>query len=150
MNTPEQFWSHVERADSISCWNWNAGIQRGGYGWLRWQNYPAFAHRVAWVLSHGPIGKSLVVCHHCDNRLCCNPSHLLVGTHQENVEDRVFKNRSASGEQNGSARLTWPQVDAIRQSYDSGSSTVNQLVQEYGVAQFTIQQIVNRRRWLRS
>lgn len=53
------------------------------------------------MIHHGDIPKELIVCHKCDNKLCVNPSHLFLGTTQDNVAGRVSKGRTASGEANG-------------------------------------------------
>ena len=39
--------------------------------------------------------------HSCDNPICCNPKHLSKGTHKDNSDDKVRKNRHAFGEKNG-------------------------------------------------
>lgn len=39
------------------------------------------------------LGKSLEACHHCDNPSCCNPEHLFVGTHADNMKDCKDKGR---------------------------------------------------------
>jgi hypothetical protein len=57
------------------------------------------AHRVAWLLTHGSLplwtdaGTSLCVLHRCDNPPCCNPDHLWLGTHQDNMDDMRRKAR---------------------------------------------------------
>ena len=59
-------------------------------------------HRVAYSLyNNETISSSDVILHKCDTPACCNPKHLIKGTHQDNVADRVAKNRSATGSING-------------------------------------------------
>ncbi len=51
------------------------------------------AHRVAYTLAFGPIQPRMVVCHRCDNGLCCNPAHLFLGTAGDNSRDMMAKGR---------------------------------------------------------
>lgn len=63
-----------------------------------------------------------VVRHACDNPPCCNPLHLLGGTHADNVADKIRRGRGADGSRNGQAKLTEDEVIAIRESRASGES----------------------------
>jgi len=94
----ERFWSKVRILTPDECWPWLAGTNQG-YGWFKTEQGPDRAHRVAWVLCNGPIPDGLFVLHGCDNRPCCNPhpGHLFLGTHQDNMEDKVNKGRHAKG-----------------------------------------------------
>lgn len=51
------------------------------------------AHRVSYSIEYGEFEDSLLVCHTCDNPPCVNPSHLFLGTHQDNADDKMSKNR---------------------------------------------------------
>lgn len=55
------FWSQVQKTDG--CWHWQGGMTPQWYGYYKGQ----LAHRVAYVLTHGPIPAGLMICHHCDH-----------------------------------------------------------------------------------
>ena len=94
----------------------------------------------------GQIPEGNVVRHTCDNKMCINPAHLILGTHGDNVADRVSRNRSAKGEQNGRAKLTWIEVDEIR---NDANTPKMHLAQKYGVDPKTIRQIQQNKIWVR-
>jgi hypothetical protein len=89
----ERFWGKVERTDT--CWLWRGTRTPNGYGQLRvgppWRY--ALAHRVAYVLHHGPLPPGQVVAHTCDVRHCVNPAHLWLGTQADNLQDMARKGR---------------------------------------------------------
>lgn len=95
-----RFWRNVARGANEVCWPWT-GFARRGYGWfydrLGTKKVYRRAHRVAWELVHGDVPAGGVVCHRCDNPLCCNPMHLFVGSHADNVADKMSKGRQARG-----------------------------------------------------
>lgn len=97
----QRFWPKVDRSGgSDACWTWTASLHTNGYGQIGsgGRGRPLLAHRVAWELFCGAIPVGMVVCHRCDNHLCCNPSHLFIGTQAENLEDMTRKGRRCAGD----------------------------------------------------
>lgn len=110
--TPDNFWSRVDK--SGDCWIWTGAKNRRGYGVTSVDHRQVRAHRLAWEYTHGSIPGRQYVCHTCDNPPCCNPAHLFLGTHEDNMRDRSMKKRVPTGERGGLAKLTWEQVRQIR------------------------------------
>ena len=78
--------------DDNQCWNWGKSITDSGYGRTNIGNRKYFTHRLAYQLQYGDISESLVVRHKCDNRKCCNPEHLELGTPSDNRQDVLSRN----------------------------------------------------------
>lgn len=99
----ERFWARVRKSDG--CWEWTGTLSPCGYGRFdiappladRWHS--TGAHRVAWMLTHGPIPEGeghhgTCVLHRCDNPKCVRPDHLFLGTQSENMADKTQKGRA--------------------------------------------------------
>lgn len=98
---PATFWAKVDMRGPDECWEYQGYVTPEGYGWaytgtMKGQRTHG-AHRQAWILTNGPIPAEKLVCHHCDNRRCCNPKHLFVGTTFDNMRDMVRKGRHRFG-----------------------------------------------------
>lgn len=80
---------------SNGCLEWTGKSRAGGgdYGALWVDGRTELAHRFAWRLAHGRIPEGMVICHHCDNPLCCNVDHLFLGTVADNNADKMRKGR---------------------------------------------------------
>lgn len=89
-----RFMAKVRPGES-GCWEWTANKTRTGYGMFSVDGKGRKASRVSWEFSFGEIPTGLHVLHSCDNRACVNPAHLRLGTHQDNMNDKCFKNRQS-------------------------------------------------------
>jgi hypothetical protein len=146
-----EFWRNVDRRSNPDCWIWIGSRNSGGYG--RWARRMAgrihtfAAHRFAFELAYGPIPTGLHVCHRCDTPSCVNPSHLFVGTADDNRRDMVSKGRErhAAGEVHGRAKITARDVDEIRRL--RGIETQRSLAARFGVSQAEIWMVQAGRRW---
>ena len=82
------------------CWNWKRYKLPDGYGRITYKNKQYLAHRLSKFL-FGDIDErtlhnaSVVIRHICDNPACINPGHLVPGTQQDNIADRVKRGRTA-------------------------------------------------------
>ena len=134
------------------CINWSKSLGHNGYGITTRNNKTYRAHRLAYCdyhnIDHSDI-KGMVVRHTCDNRKCINPEHLVIGTHQDNMDDMKKRNRTAKGEAHGRAKLSEVDIKTIRDRYIRGSKVHGLLAiaKDFGVAFQTVSKIVNRHRW---
>ena len=94
MNKPKNIVELIERrfvhmADG-ECWLLTN--KPNGHGYVHVKDKRA--HRVVWEAHNAePIPEGMVIMHTCDNRACCNPEHLVLGTQSENIQDAHDKGR---------------------------------------------------------
>lgn len=147
----ERFWMKVRvLEDNHSCWEWVASKNKKGYGQFRIEPgvSPVKAHRAAWLITEGSIPEGMVVMHQCDNPSCVRPSHLALGTHQDNMDDMVRKGRQSNGPAvKGRRKLTDWQVKEIRSRYATGLTSMRQLGAEYGIDSSNVSRLVNFQQW---
>jgi hypothetical protein len=160
----KNFWKKVVKGEPGECWKWTGAKTPRGYGRIMLKPKVCLAHRMAWTCSRGAIPDGLCVLHNCDNPECTNPSHLRIGTHQENMCDMVTRNRcnplkgddhpfrinperAPRGETNGMAKLNKEKVSMIRSLYREGGETYHSLAFKFGVSFGLIGEVVRHRIW---
>lgn len=89
----ERLFRYIEKVPG-GCWIWRGRTDTGGYGSVTRNNRPERVHRHIYTLMCGPIPAGLHVLHKCDIPSCCNPAHLWIGTHADNMADMARKGRS--------------------------------------------------------
>lgn len=127
-------------------------IKKDGYGscWFKGKHW--YAHRVSFTLHVKEIPIGMDVCHTCDNPSCVNPNHLFLGTHKDNMQDKVRKGRhrygiptrKAVGESHGMAKLTKDQVELIKNEL----GTYTDIAKKYSVSRYCISRIINGKNWI--
>lgn len=131
------------------CWEFGT-TNTHGYGVITINCKQHRAHRLMWLLRKGEIPDNLFVLHSCDNRCCCNPDHLFLGTAQDNVDDMRAKGRDAFGQnfgiKNGQAKLTDEDIPKIRLLLDQGH-TQQYIADQFGVSRSRISYIKHGKNW---
>lgn len=112
-----------------------------GYISMMYQSKYWYMHGLSYKLSKGDFDLSLVVRHTCDNMICCNPNHLLLGTQLDNIRDRQERGRTAVGTAHGKSKFTEEEVLYIRKA----SISQRKLAEKFNVNRSTIQDIQNYR-----
>src|SRR5262249_17949719 len=124
------------------CLEWIEKID--SYPEIRIEGSRWHVHRALWVFHRGPVPANLYIRHRvCDNHLCCEITHLDVGTQQDNMNDTLLTGRGPKGERNVNAKLTEALVRTIR----SANLSIPQLAEKYGVSTNTIGAILRNETW---
>lgn len=91
-----KFRERIEQGEDHECWPWKGQLNAGGYGmfYVSGRRTGVLVTRIAYYLANKTIADDQFVCHSCDNPTCCNPKHLWLGTHKQNIGDMWQKGRA--------------------------------------------------------
>lgn len=97
-NTLEDFWKNVPKKRSDQCWDWLGGYFPQGYGRMQFGGKSRTVHKFIYELMNGKVPNGMHVMHKCNNKKCCNPSHLKCGTPLENTQHASSSGMFKAGE----------------------------------------------------
>lgn len=148
----------VEKLANDGCWIWQGSpAGSNGYGRIMVDGVNIQAHRYSYIKHIGEIPDGVYVLHKCDTPLCVNPNHLFLGSHQDNSDDKVKKNRQANGlrlskAQNNQIRCGEKNVNSKLKSENVISIFKDErpqrvIAKDYNVTQTLINSIKKQRSW---
>lgn len=143
------FWSNIKIHNNKDlCWEWVSSPRQNGYGRVNIFKRSFYAHRVAYELHNNRVIKdSYLICHSCDNTLCCNPNHLFEGTQGDNMRDCNKKRRNVYGSSCHTASLTEQDIVRIFELYVDNKQSAKDIARLYTTTYATINRVLNRRIW---
>lgn len=127
------------RNDRTGCLVWQGGVQSKGYGTIRCNGKYEKTHRIAYLAAFGEIPDGMHVLHKCDNRRCCEPSHLFLGTNADNIEDKMRKGR-------GGKKLSYIDACEVLRLLSEGRRQ-SEIAGRFGVNQSLVSRIKQKRYW---
>lgn len=133
--------------DPTQCWLWCSSLDAYGYGRYRVSSKWVKAHRLGFWLAYGHLDSKAFVCHRCGVRRCVNPSHLYEGNAKTNTDDKEAHGNTLRGESVVGSKLTSGDVMTIRRTHASGSKTLLQLSEEWGMHPGYLYLVITGKRW---
>ena len=152
MTVAERLLANVNTTEPGFCWDWLKHKNKQGYGNIGIKNKTLMAHRVSYETFIGEIPKGMLICHHCDRPSCINPSHLFLGSHKDNSDDKIKKGREnlPRGENHwhihGKTKLCVDDVMKIKEKLKEGLST-HKIALEFNVSAANISGIKREKHW---
>ncbi|KKL75430.1 hypothetical protein LCGC14_2055010 [marine sediment metagenome] len=123
---------NMHNGDPNVCWEWTGKVNKKDgrpYITINGKRRPSYV--IALELFTGELARGRMGLHSCDTEDCCNPHHLSWGTHQDNMDDMVERERHG---------LPKTVVRAIRKLRIEGR-TQQHIAELYGVSRETISAI---------
>lgn len=151
MRTPipaiDRLTSNVIESEN-GCHEWQ-GAKRGPMGYSSLRNSAdllpkmIYGHVVSYEHHKGTIPKGMVVRHTCDNPICVNPDHLILGTHADNRQDVIDRGREGDCTP---YKITEDDVREIRRLHTDGLGILP-IAARFKVGKSQISRIIRRERW---
>jgi hypothetical protein len=141
-NKRTDVWKHINLhgGDTSVCWEWLLA-PGGAKGRGKQRAYITVAGRklvVQRVIHEDMHGVTLspdeLIRHTCDNGLCCNYTHWTIGTHQQNMDDMVSRDRHG---------LPSHVVRRVRVLLARGGMTHQEIGDMYAISRTVVTRIAN-------
>ena len=104
------FEQNVSPEALTGCWLWTKGYGGNGYPIMYHNGVSYKASRFSYETYKEVLKSEQVVRHLCHNTACVNPSHLMAGSQEDNMQDSVKSGRL-------NKKLTDEQVQSILKEY---------------------------------
>lgn len=120
----DRFYSKIDK--SSDCHIWTGAIKCSGYGVItlggRGEGLIS-SNRAAFILHNNRLIKDgHIILHLCNNKLCCNPEHLIEGNHSDNITQALNDGLRKFGEETKQAKLSNLDIEKIREMRRNGFS----------------------------
>lgn len=135
--------SRCVRDEETGCLNCSGYADKHFYPHIHYKGRPRRVNRAVWEEANGPIPHGMHVLHKCDNIRCAELDHLFLGTHQQNMDDKVAKGRQPRGRAVRCAKLT---DDDARAIYADRRGR-EEIAADYGVSRAAVRQIHLGKSW---
>lgn len=155
-----RFWGKVKiTANDNHCWEWigRSNSPKKSYGAFDLITGAFAAHRISYLINNKKDPKEKGVLHTCDNPKCVNPKHLFLGTNNDNIRDKVLKNRQARNVawnkgrktdyylwNNSMCKATEEDFIKMKYLYENEKISVNNLAKEFGVSKKAVSTSIRR------
>ena len=123
-----------ENENGCLNWKWSLVDNRYASIYIKGRGSP-LGHRLAWELRHGEIPEKMNVLHKCYNKKCLNVDHMVLGTHQDNMQDDDV------------GKLSKDDILRIREMANSWKYTQKEIAEQFGITQSAVSNIRVGRRW---
>lgn len=119
--------------------NKTGNLSKEGYARIDYKGKRVRLHRLVYCQNNScslEDIKDFFVLHSCDNPRCVNPDHLKLGTHQDNMRDKVFRKRTHN------RKLKDQDAVKIREESAVFGTSAKELAKRYGVSYLSILRIL--------
>lgn len=124
------------------CLEWQGGL-KSGRPFISISCRAMFAYTFSCEFGSGRIKmENEHVRHLCNNKMCCEPTHLEFGCAKDNKMDALFFGESTA------FKLNYELAEEIRHQFKNGIKTIEQLAVEYNVEDTTVRSVLNYKSWV--